>query len=69
MDTVEFEPGESEFSAAEASKLTQLAEALGERPQLTLSVRGVAVRDADGAALRQARLDAQLQELGVAMAA
>ncbi len=67
MDYVPFEPGRSDFSAAEASKLTQLAGALNDRPQLSVSVRGTAVPMIDGAALREARLTAHLEEMNIAV--
>jgi hypothetical protein len=67
MDVVPFEAGKSDFSAAEASQLNKLADALTERPQLSLSVRGVAVPAVDGPALQEASLAAALQDEGVSV--
>lgn len=62
MDYIPFEAGRGGFAATEASKLTQLAEALQQRPQLSVSIRGVAAREPDSNALREASLKAALKE-------
>ena len=65
MDHISFEPGRSDLSAAETSKLAQLAEALNDRPQLSVSIRGTAVPMTDGAALQEAHLTAHLKDIVV----
>jgi hypothetical protein len=65
LDHVSFGPGDSEFSTAQTSKLTKVAEALAQRPQLAVSLRGVAAPAVDTPALKQQRLEAALAEQGI----
>ncbi len=66
LDHVIFEAGKSEAAEAQADKLTKVAEALAKRPQLTVSLRGIAVPAIDDPALKQQRLEAALAEQEIA---
>lgn len=61
LSQVAFAPGSDALDAAATAKLQALAKALAERPALSLEVVGVADPAADGAALRQAGLEALLR--------
>jgi len=61
LDRVEFRPGSVELAPPEQEKLTKLAEALRMRPNLVLELRGVSDSKADSAALRAARLAAEVE--------
>ncbi len=65
LDHVAFGAGDSEFTTAQMSKLTKVAEALAQRPQLAVSLRGVAAPAVDAPALKQQRLEAALAEQGI----
>ena len=65
LDHVAFGAGGSEFTTAQLSKLTKVAEALAQRPQLAVSLRGVAAPAVDTPALKQQRLEAALAEQGI----
>ena len=51
LDTVLFEPGEYTLSPPEKEKIKKLAEALQQRPQLTLEIQGRYSAESDGSAL------------------
>jgi hypothetical protein len=51
LDTVVFEPGEYTLSPPEKEKIKKLAEALQQRPQLTLEIQGRYSAESDGSAL------------------
>lgn len=61
LDRVEFRPGSAELAPPEQEKLTKLAEALIMRPNLAMELRGVSDSEADSAALREARLAAEVE--------
>lgn len=64
-DTVFFAPGQSDVAPPEREKLRKVAEVLGKRAQLVLTVHGTYARDLDGAvAVRRA----VAKRLGVALA-
>ena len=65
LDHVAFGSGDSEFTAVQMSKLTKVAEALAQRPQLAVSLRGVAAPAVDTPVLKQQRLEAALAEQGI----
>lgn len=54
MNQLAFAPGSAELDAEAAGRLQQLAQALAQRPQLKLDVRGSASAEADRAALQLA---------------
>ncbi len=66
LDHVVFGPGESEAGEAQANKLNKVAEALAQRPQLTVSLRGIAVPALDIPVLKEQRLQAALAEQDIA---
>jgi hypothetical protein len=61
LDRVEFRPGSAELAPPEQEKLSKLAEALIMRPNLAMDLRGVSDSEADSAALREARLAAEVE--------
>lgn len=63
LGQVGFEPGSVALGAGEAEKLAALAEALNERPELMLEIRGAVAPEADGLALLQDRMAAQGETL------
>lgn len=66
MDAVLFEPGRAELTPPEQEKLKKVAEALGKRKQLQLTVHGGFEPGLDGAALKSAQVRRALaQKLGV----
>jgi hypothetical protein len=67
LEYVNFLDGRSDLTPPEMQKVAKLAEALSLRPKLTLEIAGVANPEADGLALRTARLDAIVDERIVAM--
>ena len=67
LEYVSFLDGRSDLTPPEMQKAAKLAEALSLRPKLTLEIAGVANPEADGLALRTARLDAIVDERIVAM--
>ena len=56
LQHVTFAPGAASLDESQTTTLNQLAEALRQRPSLTLEVPGLAQRDADGEALARLRL-------------
>ena len=56
-----FEPGTSELLATANEKLETIAKALAMRPELQVEVEGHVQPDDDGAALRRAKMEAQLR--------
>lgn len=56
-----FQPGEAELSPPDREQLLKLAEAMAQRPELTVDVAGSWAADLDGPALRTARLDARIE--------
>ncbi len=63
IDLIEFRAGEAELTPPELEKLAKLGEALVLRPQLAVDVPGVVDKEADGAALRAARVEAAVDAL------
>jgi hypothetical protein len=61
LDQVAFAPGRADLAPPEREKIAKLAEALTQRPQLTLQIPGVVERAADGAALREAQVNARVE--------
>ena len=61
FDRVEFRPGSAELGPPEQEKLAKLAQALVMRPNLALELRGVSDIEPDSAALREARLAAEVE--------
>lgn len=59
LGQVSFLPGSVELASGEAEKLTALGNALRERPDLLLNIRGAAATEADGLALLRERLEAR----------
>ena len=57
LDHVSFIAGRSDLTPPEQERMARIAEALGLRPELQLEISGVVDREADGLALRTARLD------------
>jgi uncharacterized protein involved in outer membrane biogenesis len=57
LDHVSFIAGRSDLTPPEQERMIRIAEALGLRPELLLEISGVVDREADGLALRTARLD------------
>jgi hypothetical protein len=62
LESVSFPPGRADLTPPEAETAAKLAEALALRPVLVLAVAGVYAPEADGQALREARLDAAVEE-------
>jgi hypothetical protein len=60
FDRIEFEPGDANLTPPEVEKLTLLAEALAQRPNLGLIVSGVVAEEADTAAIKTERVDARI---------
>ncbi|WP_166253215.1 DUF748 domain-containing protein [Marinobacter salicampi] len=65
LGAIKFRPGLAELAPEEGRKLKVVADALKERPQLSLDVRGAAAPELDRTALLGQRL---LEDLGVAQA-
>ncbi|MCK6370584.1 MAG: DUF748 domain-containing protein, partial [Gammaproteobacteria bacterium] len=63
LDQVAFAPGRADLAPPEQEKLLRLTEALAQRPQLTITVAGASNAEADGAALREASLEAAVEAL------
>jgi hypothetical protein len=61
MKQVDFAPGSGALDAEQSRKIDALAEALAERPALSLELRGSASRAVDGPALQAAALEADLR--------
>ncbi len=53
--------GRSDLTPPEQERVAKIGEALGLRPELVLEINGVFDREADGVALRTARLDALVE--------
>ena len=62
FDLIEFEPGLADLTPPEQEKLVQLAEALTQRPILTLQVPQTINTNLDAAALREIHTDARIDE-------
>ncbi|TBW53742.1 DUF748 domain-containing protein [Marinobacter halodurans] len=60
LGQVAFVPGTTTLAPGEDKKLELLADALAEKPQLLLNVRGAVAPDIDGLALKAERLDTRL---------
>ena len=60
-ELVEFDAGRTDVIPPEREKLDSLAATLGEKPELTLSIEGRYDSVADAAALREAKLKAQIE--------
>ena len=63
LSEVPFPVGSAEIPAEKLSRLKALAKSLEERPALQLEVSGIADPEADGAALREAKLQRELDAL------
>jgi uncharacterized protein involved in outer membrane biogenesis len=61
FDVIEFRPGVAELTPPEREKLVKLSEALDLRPNLGLTLRGVADPVADAEALKASRVDAEIE--------
>jgi hypothetical protein len=66
LSYIDYAAGSSELSSDEREKVTKLAGALNERPQLSLEIRGRVQPDADAAALREAKFAAIARERAAA---
>lgn len=62
LDYVLFTPGEADIAPPEREKLSKLADALQERPKLSLDVRGRYAREVDEEGLRRAKVEAVVTE-------
>jgi len=69
LEYIAFQDGRADLTPPEQEKAAKLAEALGLRPQLKIEIFGVIDREADGLALRTARLDARVDEQIAAISA
>jgi hypothetical protein len=66
FDSVEFEPGKANLAPPEKEKLAKVADALKQRPQLKLVIRGCFSSEADGLEFRQRRVrGAVAAQLGI----
>lgn len=61
LDRIDFAPGRAELLPPARERLAHIAEALAQRPALQLRVPAVTAGDADGRALRSARVEARLE--------
>jgi uncharacterized protein involved in outer membrane biogenesis len=61
LEYIAFQDGRADLTPPEQEKAGKLAEALSLRPELNIEIHGVVNRDADGLALRTARLDEQVE--------
>ena len=61
LDNVRFEPGRSDLSPPERERVSKLAQALAQRPQIKLAVHGVIDNDADARALKEAQVAARIE--------
>lgn len=61
LEHINFLDGRSDLTPPEMQKAAKLAEALKLRPELSVEVSGVVDRDADGLAIRTAKLDAAVE--------
>ncbi|MEE3327939.1 MAG: DUF748 domain-containing protein, partial [Myxococcota bacterium] len=59
---IEFDPGATSLSAEQDEKLTALANALVERPVLSLEIKGGALSGIDGRALQEAQFESDLRQ-------
>ena len=57
LDHIAFIVGRSDLTPPEQERIAKIGEALGLRPELVLEINGVVDREADGLALRTAKLD------------
>lgn len=62
LEFIAFQDGRADLTPPEQEKVAKLAEALALRPELAIEIYGVIDREADGLALRTARLDAQVDQ-------
>jgi len=60
LEIVEFAPAASDLAPPAREKITQLAQALAERPELSLELRGVFDPEIDAAAIRRRQVEALL---------
>jgi hypothetical protein len=60
LEFVEFAPASSEVAPPAREKLGQLAQALAERPELVLEVRGVFDEEIDAEEIKRLKLDAEI---------
>jgi uncharacterized protein involved in outer membrane biogenesis len=61
LEFVEFAPASGEIAPPAREKLSQLAQALGERPELVLEVRGVFDEEIDAAELKRQKVDSAVE--------
>jgi hypothetical protein len=69
LEYINFRVGRSDLTPPEMEKAGKLAEALKLRPELAIGIAGVTDADADGLALRTARLDGMLEQRIAALTA
>ena len=62
LDHIDFLAGRADLTPPEQERIAKLVQALGLRPELLLELGGVIDREADGLALRTARLDALIAQ-------
>lgn len=62
LEYIAFQDGRADLTPPEQEKAAKLAEALALRPELSIVINGVIDREADGLALRTAKLDALVEE-------
>ena len=62
LDHIDFMAGRADLTPPEQERIAKLVQALGLRPELLLELGGVIDREADGLALRTARLDTLIAE-------
>ena len=62
LDQVYFAPGDADLTPPQQERIAKIAEALAQRPNLSLTVHGVMDPTADALALRSASLHARLDE-------
>jgi hypothetical protein len=62
LENVNFIAGRADLTPPEQEKIAKLAEALALRPELALEIPGVVDREADGLAIRTAKLDQIVEE-------
>ena len=62
LEHVKFLDGRSDMTPPEMEKTSKLAQALSQRPELQLTIGGVFDTEADGTAMRAARLDQVLKQ-------
>ena len=62
LEYISFQAGRADLTPPEQEKAGKLAEALALRPELSIEINGVVDREADGLAIRTAKLDAIVEQ-------